>query len=223
MTLVEIVAWLTAAQQDQRRRVLRRLVATTATDEALMRTVVSAIARAGYAAELSDVVSRIRAAADPRPSPWTPAVIARLGVETDTQIARELRLSVSAVAQRRRQLGKPRSPRARLDGRRWTATEDRMLGTMTDREAAREIGVSVESVERRRVALGIPGWAQRGEPIALAKLAGAKYYEARAKGDQLAQIARRHKVSRASVAKAVQRYERRKARPQRVARTATTP
>ena len=86
---------------------------------------------------------------------WTRGAVARLGIDTDTAIAAELEISVSAVAQRRRRLGIPLSPRSRRKPRRWTPAEDALLGTMTDREVAREVGVSRGAVEGRRLELGV--------------------------------------------------------------------
>ena len=136
-------------------------------------------------------------------------MIARLGIDTDTRIARALGITISAVAQRRRALGIGRSPRAQLEGRAWTRTEDRLLGMMSDREVAEEIGVSLASVERRRLALRIPAFHMKGAVRKLERLAGARYIQAYREGVTISGIAREHEVDRSSVSKALQRYQRR--------------
>lgn len=149
---------------------------------------------------------------------WTPGVIARLGKDTDAAIARKLKISVSAVSQRRRRLGIPRSPQSRRESRRWTPAEDALLGTMSDREAAREIGVSRETVEGRRLELGVPSFGpayRRGGLRRPADLAGARYEAARRHGQTVVEIARQYRVSASAVRKALLRYERRAAAERR--------
>jgi len=154
-------------------------------------------------------------------SPWTPGVIKRLGDATDSEIAAVVDRSIKAVGNYRRRLGIERSPRARLNGRHWTAAEDRLLGTMADRDLAEQLGCSKETVERRRVLLGISGWHGRhgrGWPSTPDKLVGATYYRAMQGGLTPAQIAKKHKVTSSAVVQAIRRYRRRAAKPQRVAR-----
>jgi transposase len=160
--------------------------------------------------------ARPRQAPPPRPTSnakpadsrgrWTPETIARLGVDTDTEIAADLQVTVSAVAQRRRALGIPRSPGAALQPRVWSAAEDRVLGTASDREVAEQLGVSVETVERRRVHLGVEAFnavSTRRDPR---KLSGARYLAAVRAKVPIADIAREHGISAATVRKALQRY-----------------
>jgi hypothetical protein len=141
---------------------------------------------------------------------WTPDVIARLGVDTDTRISRELGVSISAVSQRRRALGIQRSPDATLEARQWTEAEDALLAMEPDGEVARQLGVTLAAVRRRRLVLGVPGCgadpSAEQEP---ADLAGAEYERSRRAGRSIADIARQHHVDRKTVERALLRYTRR--------------
>jgi hypothetical protein len=157
-----------------------------------------------------------RAAPAARPVPadhrgvWTPETLARLGVDTDSKIAKDLGLSISAVSQRRRALGIQRSPGAALEARTWTAAEDALLGRETDLAVGLRLGIPPAAVEQRRLRLGVAGYGVDPslfqEP---ADLAGAEYDRAHRAGETLAEIARRHGVDRKTVERALLRYERR--------------
>jgi hypothetical protein len=171
------------------------------------------------ATELSDGHHLLRRGVDGSDSEATPAakrgarqnVIARMGVDTDTAIARELGVSISAIAQRRRRLGIARAPDARLNGFPWTRAADALLGEVPDREVASELGISLVMVERRRLALDLAGANGRGigrrkQP---AKIAGAKYIKAYRAGARVADLARKHGRSTTAVRRALARYLRR--------------
>jgi len=138
-------------------------------------------------------------------------VIARMGVDTDTVIARELGVSISAIAQRRRRLGIARAPGAQLNGFPWTPAADALLGELPDREVASELGISLVTVERRRLALDLAGANGRGlgRRKRPAKLVGAKYIKAYRAGARVADLARKHGRSATAVRRALARYLRR--------------
>jgi len=142
-----------------------------------------------------------------RRSRWTSTLLARLGIDTDSQIARKLGVSVAAVGQRRRRLEIPRSPDSRREGRRWTLKEEALLGELTDREVAQELGISLDSVARRRLELDIPGANGRGNRKPPEDLIGAQYVKAYRRGVRVADIARKHDRSHATVRRALRRYE----------------
>jgi len=152
-------------------------------------------------------------ASTPPPEPggaWTASALARLGVDTDKGIAKELGLSISAVSQRRRALGIQRSRGAALEGRTWTAAEDALLGRETDGDVGHRLGIPPAAVEQRRLRLGVAGYgvnpSSYQEP---ADLAGAEYDRARRAGESVAEIARRLGVDRKTVERALLRYARR--------------
>jgi len=140
---------------------------------------------------------------------WPQKMIARLGVDTDTTITRELGVSISAIAQRRRQLGIARAPAAKLNGFPWTPAADALLGELPDREVARELGISVATVERRRLVLDLSGVNGRRRRKRPAKLAGAKYIKAYRAGARVADLARKHGRAATRVRRALARYLRR--------------
>lgn len=83
----------------------------------------------------------------PRPTPWTPEVLARLGKEPDETLAEELGLKTDTVRHKRyemrRWLRKPR--------RRWTERELELLRrTPDDREVAQKLGRSLKAVRHMR-------------------------------------------------------------------------
>jgi hypothetical protein len=150
----------------------------------------------------------VRPVFKPQPAPgdkWTPAVIARMGVDQDTAIARDLGCSISAVSQERNKRGIARAPAAALQPRAWTRIEDKLLGTMSDVELAAELNISKASVERRRVELGV---AAHGAGVQMdpSELTGARYVADHRAGMAVADIAHKHGVSRSTVAKAMKRY-----------------
>ena len=89
---------------------------------------------------------------------WTAEGDALLGTERDAVIATRIGCLPSAVADRRRKLGIPRSgiraPRANA----WQAEDADLLGTASDAEISRRIGRSAEAVQARRRKLGIPAY-----------------------------------------------------------------
>jgi lambda repressor-like predicted transcriptional regulator len=147
-----------------------------------------------------------------RSTRWTPDIIARLGVESDTTIARELGVSIAAVGQARKRLGIARSPLARMEGRAWTAAEDSMLGLMTDADLAAKIGVAPKMIWERRLALGIRAWRKGPSVKPLQDLAGARFIGDFEVGMPIADIARKHGISTSGVSNALDRYLIRRAR-----------
>lgn len=105
-----------------------------------------------------------------------PEYIAKLGVRTDKEIARECGVSIFTIRARRIDLGIPASIAAR--SRRppsvpagmertfvkWEVPPDYvpLLGVMTDTEIARACGVAQATVSQRRNALGIPPATTQG-------------------------------------------------------------
>jgi hypothetical protein len=140
---------------------------------------------------------------------WTAKAVARFGVDTDTAIARDLGVSISAVGHHRRALGIALAPATNFTGRTWTPSEDRLLGKVSDPEAARKIGISRWTVERRRLALGIPAGdvRKRGERSNPRDLAGARYFKERRAGATIRAIARSYGIDRSTVSRALRRYE----------------
>jgi hypothetical protein len=91
---------------------------------------------------------------------YTAEAAALLGTMNDSALAARLGVIISAVAHRRRRLGRP----VRLAHRRpWTPEEDALLGTVTDSEIAARLGRQLAVVCVRRQKLGIPNfyWQQR--------------------------------------------------------------
>lgn len=66
-----------------------------------------------------------------RPNHWTKHFINMLGKRLDTEIASEMKISISAVTQKRRKL-KIAAVRPRNQYRRWTQAELDLLGTEPD-------------------------------------------------------------------------------------------
>jgi hypothetical protein len=87
------------------------------------------------------------------PVVWSKEVLARLGKEPDTTVARRVGVTPGAVAHRRRRLGIPACGRS---ARRWTKAEHSWLGRLTDQEVAHRLGINASSVWTERVRLGIP-------------------------------------------------------------------
>ncbi len=85
------------------------------------------------------------------PQRWTPEVIARLSLESDAHLARELGMDHSTVRAKRRSLGIRRWSAARV----WTKAECRLLGRLSDREIVRRLGLSAETVGQKRRSLGL--------------------------------------------------------------------
>ena len=85
------------------------------------------------------------------PHRWVKAMVARLGKETDSSLAREMGLSPSAVHMKRESLGIPRFSRAR----RWKASELRLLGRLSDAELGRRLGIAGAAVGVKRRSLGV--------------------------------------------------------------------
>jgi hypothetical protein len=91
---------------------------------------------------------------------WTKAMLARLGKEPDTKIARAMGVTSPAVRARRRSL---EIARWSAPERRWTKAEHALLGKLPDPVIARRLKLPVYAVKRKRWELGIaPALAQRG-------------------------------------------------------------
>ena len=84
---------------------------------------------------------------------WTPELIARLGKEPDSGIARSMGASPSAVCMKRRELKIPKFAKVRFN---WTVTRTKMLGKKSDRRVAESLGIPLKMVTKKRVKLGIP-------------------------------------------------------------------
>jgi hypothetical protein len=84
---------------------------------------------------------------------WTRAEEKLLGTDRDTVIAKKLRRSEDAVADRRRKLKIPKSGNQRP---RYTPEQDRLLGTISDEELAHRLGRTPRAIQFRRTFLGIP-------------------------------------------------------------------
>ncbi len=213
MTLAEVIEYVGSLTPAQRASFQRRLVPFLFDDKHLLDAVLGAMWRAGRIEDIVRICSSLQRSAA-RAERWTPEVIARLGVDNDKTIARSLRLSPSAVAQKRRRLGIPRSPASRLNARRWSPDEDALLGTMSDRELGQALGASTDTVKRRRLALGIaPMWFEKSKPKEPKLLAGARYFIELRAGASIAQLARRHKADPATIRRAIMRYEYRARKP----------
>jgi len=88
---------------------------------------------------------------------WTPEIVARLGRECDTQIARDIRVSPGSVRRKRRALGIGLAA-----GRRpWTEAELGLLGTAPDEVVAERINRSLRAVGDRRRACGVAEFDDR--------------------------------------------------------------
>jgi hypothetical protein len=85
---------------------------------------------------------------------WSPKILARLGKEADTRIARDTGIGFRTVRAKRQTLGIPPFS----VWRPWRPEEDALLGTGPDQEIAERIGRSCMAVEARRQKLGIPTW-----------------------------------------------------------------
>lgn len=86
---------------------------------------------------------------------WSPsaAIVARMGKESDEQLARECGVSAHVVAVARQRLDI--DPFADAGVWHWTPDMDRRLGTRDDGDLAKLWGMSDEAVRRRRLKLGI--------------------------------------------------------------------
>jgi hypothetical protein len=84
---------------------------------------------------------------------WTPVEIALLGTAPDTEIAKRLDVSASAVARKRTQLGI--APRSTQGLTRWGLTEMSMLGRYCDSQVAELTGRPLKEVVAKREMLGI--------------------------------------------------------------------
>jgi hypothetical protein len=82
---------------------------------------------------------------------WTEEEITLLGQLPDAKIARKIGRTVSAVRQKREELGRPNPTTTR-----WNAEGLALLGTMPDDEVAKRLGRSVASITQKRCKLGIP-------------------------------------------------------------------
>jgi hypothetical protein len=91
---------------------------------------------------------------NPRGDEWTAEGLALVGTLPDTEVARRIGRTVTAVRQKRyRQPGS--------EGAFWTAEELALLGTDTDEEVARHIGRKPSAVRQRRGKLKIPTFQDR--------------------------------------------------------------
>jgi DNA-binding CsgD family transcriptional regulator len=84
-----------------------------------------------------------------RPRRWTPELVARLGRESDRQLARELGIAETSVRKKRRRHGIPPFQVKR----RWKPEELALVGTASDTEIARKLGrtpAAVAYARRRR-------------------------------------------------------------------------
>jgi hypothetical protein len=89
--------------------------------------------------------------APPRDWRWTEEIVARLGKEPDSRIAKDVGVTAGAVGYMRRRLGIPACPREQA----WSDDEVALLGAAPDRDVARRIGRTAESVRAKRRSLGI--------------------------------------------------------------------
>ncbi len=78
-------------------------------------------------------------------------MLSRLGKVPDAEIAAELGIRPSTVAEKRGQRGIP-PPLMRF----WTPEEDALAGTLPDGEIAKKVGRSRNAVAHRRRRLGLP-------------------------------------------------------------------
>ena len=90
-----------------------------------------------------------------RPTPrffqeWTPDEDALLGAMSDAAVARRIKCSPMAVANRRNKL---KIPPHRLF---WTPEDDALLKCLNDKEAARRLDRSIGAIKHRRQKLGLP-------------------------------------------------------------------
>jgi len=106
---------------------------------------------------------------------WTPKEDALVGTVTDPALAKQLGITISAVAHRRRRLGLG----VRYAHRRpWTPEEDALLGTASDTEIAARLDRHIATVCIRRQKLGIPNlyWQRRcGRQRSLGKKTADQY------------------------------------------------
>jgi hypothetical protein len=88
-----------------------------------------------------------------RHRPWPPGIVARMGKEPDTSIARAMNVTAGAVTARRNALGI-----RRFQPDRWSAEHLALLGTLPDSQIAQRVGVAVWTVGKKRRQLGVrPG------------------------------------------------------------------
>ena len=85
------------------------------------------------------------------PVKWTKKLLARLGKELDTDIARSMGVVQSAVWRKRTGLGIPE-----FKSSKWTPEVLARLGKEPDGDIARAMGVSRQAVQTKRQCLGIP-------------------------------------------------------------------
>ena len=84
---------------------------------------------------------------------WTPEEVARLGQDTDANIAEELDRTEESVRRKRNKLGIAAS---REWKREWTKAELKLLGKLTDKDVAEQLGCDRKTVITKRRELGIP-------------------------------------------------------------------
>jgi hypothetical protein len=97
------------------------------------------------------------------PIMWTEDMIGKLGTATDREVAAELGIKPSSVADKRRNLGIPpfTPPRAVQPGRHWEPEDLARLGQVSDRSLAKELRLSSSTVAHKRQSLGIAPWRPR--------------------------------------------------------------
>jgi hypothetical protein len=77
---------------------------------------------------------------------WTPEVLAKLGQQSDSVVARELGVHRETVGSKRRAL----AIHAKYPRHIWTRRDCALLGRMSDRAVARRLGVSLKAVVLKR-------------------------------------------------------------------------
>lgn len=99
---------------------------------------------------------------DGRGTKWTPEAIARLGIDSDTNIAADLGLDHATVAAYRERRGiapAPRRPTTPMPS--WLEVVRERLGMVPDRVLAEEVGVHPQRVSQARARRGIPALRSR--------------------------------------------------------------
>lgn len=89
---------------------------------------------------------------------WTADEIARLGVESDTAIARDLGINKSAVFKQREKLGiaAAKETQKKSPVYAWNAKSEKLLGTMPDSALAKVLGIGTSAARQARQRRGIP-------------------------------------------------------------------
>src|SRR2546430_15911941 len=93
--------------------------------------------------------------------PWTRKEDQMLGRIPDAELARKLKRTLAAVAQRRSKRG---IPKANAQRHYWDRKQEALLGKLPDEKIARRLGRSLFSVKVRRIRLGIPHPAPKNRP-----------------------------------------------------------